>query len=178
MENEWMGRYREFVSALIQHSNLNNRSDKIRLKITDDLTLTVNELQVLEYIVLNGNKNDRMMHICKQLGIPQSTFSKIASRLCAYHLLEKKQPADNRKNIILRPTKYAVQVYDDYIANTRANGMFDDFFHILDQLDENTISTMTKAIVALNEKIRLEHDNKSERLSSIPSSPSKSTGAE
>lgn len=152
LDIQWMGRYRELVAALIQHSNLNARTFKELVPFSQDIALTVTELQVLEVIIESRNI-DKMSMISDRLCVPQSSFSKIVSRLCSYDLVQKYQMVGNKKNIILRPTEKAEKLYADFSENYSSKNLFMSFFNDLKDVDDEVINTFTKAICSLNADI-------------------------
>lgn len=154
MSTEWMGRYRNLVAALVQHSNINTHLDSQKQEIIPGLILAVQDLQVLEYVIEHKNEDDRMMLISERLGIPQSSFSKIITRLYNLGLVQKYQMVGNKKNIIIKPTEYAEDVYQQYTVDSTASNMFRPFFEKLDSIDDDTICQFTDAINSLTNSLR------------------------
>ena len=156
---DWMGRYAPFVSALIQHSNIIAKAANRREKVYEELMLSNNEWQVLEMIVESRGQNDRMIRFADQLGIPQSTFSKIITRLCQIGLVEKYQTASNRKNVVLKPTTAALQAYEH---RTRQAGeqFFKRFFETMDGFSDEELERLTRALQLLNEDIQANEQKK------------------
>lgn len=152
LSTQWMGRYRQLVAALIQHSNLNARTYKELIQFSQDITLTVTELQVLEVIIECENV-DKMSIISDRLCIPQSSFSKIVSKLCSYDLVQKYQMVGNKKNIILRATKKAEKFYAEFSENYSSKNLFSSFFDGLKDVDDEVIDVFTKALCSFNEDI-------------------------
>ena len=109
MGSEWMGRYRPLVAALVLHSNIVNRAANERMEIGCGIRLTPQEWQTLEFIVEHDDSFLSMIEIARQLGIPQSSFSRIQKKLCSMGLLERFQMQDNKKNVILKPTEQALK---------------------------------------------------------------------
>ncbi len=104
---EWMGRYRPLVAALVQHVNSVSKNG-VALFVYEDIYLTPNEWQVLEYIVEHREDDEHMTNMISSLAIPQSSFSRIQKKLCSMGLIERYQMTDNKKNIILKPTELAL----------------------------------------------------------------------
>lgn len=105
--------------------------------------------QVFEYILEHQDDDSCMNHISERLGIAQSTFSKITMQLCSYGLVDKYQTESNRKNIILRPSEKALELYHHH-ASTVSSDMFREFFLALDGLPDEDIKAFTAALERLN----------------------------
>lgn len=111
MQTEWMGRYRPLVAALVQHSNITARAASHSNEIGEGVFLNTVSWQVLEYLIEHEDDASCMNHISGALGIPQSSFSKIARQLTDLGLVERYQSTGNRKNIILKSTEKAHRIY-------------------------------------------------------------------
>lgn len=112
---EWMGRYRPLVAALVHHVNCVSKQGPPQF-IYEDIYLTPNEWQVLEYIVEHREDDQHMINMSEALAIPQSSFSKLIEKLCKDGLIERYRLAGNKKNIILKPTPLAVTAYEFHTA--------------------------------------------------------------
>ena len=157
-----MGRYRELVKALVQHTNINMQVVGVKDPVTEEIWLTPNEWQIMEYIVEHGNNEACMNHISDALALPQSSFSKTIKLLASYGLVEKYQKENNRKNILLRPTQKALAVYAEKKDQVNEN-LFADFFAALDSMDDESLKQFTDALMALNEVLRNEGQRRIER---------------
>lgn len=146
---EWMGRYRPLVSALVRHTNINTKNMSNKMRLSDEIELTHQEWQVLEYIIEHEADDDRMIFISERLGIPQSSFSKTVKALCSYDLCEKYQMSGNRKNIILKPTEKGKEIYRDNSARLK-NFAFQNFFDALEPLGDREIRLFIDALNILN----------------------------
>ena len=51
MDSEWMGRYRNLVAALVQHSNIVMKASSEKAEVSRGIFLNPNEWQILEYLV-------------------------------------------------------------------------------------------------------------------------------
>lgn len=149
MGTEWMGRYRPLVAALVKHTNLVQRASGRTVRLSDGLSLTVQEWQVFEYILEHQDDDSCMNHISERLGIPQSTFSKIIKYLCEQGLVDKYQTETNRKNIILRPSADGVYLYRQQ-TSTVGLDMFGSFFRELEGMGDEQLATFTSALEQLN----------------------------
>lgn len=149
---DWMGRYRNLVSALVQHSNVVSKAGNERHYMYDGIYMTSNEWQVMEYIVEQRNQDERMILMSETLGIPQSSFSKIIKSMSALGLVERYRSVDNKKNIIVKPTPLALKVYD-YHAQQSYDEVFKPFFDALEEVDDESLDKVTKAIELLSNGI-------------------------
>lgn len=149
MQSEWMGRYRPLVAALVKHSNINTKLGKNRSETEIGIPLTANEWQVLETVIEHQHEVSNMNRLAEAIGIPQSTFSKTVKYLCGAGLVEKYQTATNRKNVILKPTTLACDLYEKHAA-ILAQYVFGDFFRQLEQIGDEDLQTVIHAIEMLN----------------------------
>ena len=152
METEWSGRYKPLISALVKHANSINRSSSTKIDYGDGVMLYRNEWQVFEKIIENDDETFNMLYISECLGIPQSSFSRIVKDLCNYKLVEKYKTVNNRKNIILKPTEYGRKFYENRINNFSSDA-FRSFFEILQDVPDDMLETVTRAIEELNHSI-------------------------
>lgn len=145
MEADWMGRYRPLVAALVLHCNIVNKASNERMDIGDGVMLTPQEWQTLECIVEHEDSYFSMIEIARQLGIPQSSFSRIVKTLHDYKLIAKYQVAGNKKNIILRPTEFGSSLYCNR-AEDPTREKFKSFFKDLESLSDKDLKIFTKAL--------------------------------
>ena len=90
-----------------------------------------------------------MNHISERLGIPQSTFSKLAKYLCEQGLVDKYQTETNRKNIILRPSAEGEKLYRQQ-ASAMEREKFGGFFQDLEDMSDEQLALFTSALEQLN----------------------------
>ena len=152
MQTEWMGRYRPLVAALVQHSNITARAAARSNEIGEGIFLNTVSWQVLEYLIEHGDDASCMTHVHEALGIPQSSFSKIARQLTDLGLVERFRRPTNRKNVILRATPLGRELYMHQIEAMKAAG-FSAFFETLDGLDDETIACFTLALNRLSGQV-------------------------
>ena len=100
-----MGRYRELVAVLVQHSNITARAAAQPQELAEGVRMTSVTWQVLEYLIEHENDDACMIHISDTLGIPQSSFSRIARQLTELGLVARYRTTANRKNVILKLQK-------------------------------------------------------------------------
>ena len=149
MGTEWMGRYRPLVAALVKHTNVVQRAVGRTVALSGELRLTVQEWQVFEYILEHQDDDSCMNHISERLGIPQSTFSKLAKYLCEQGLVDKYQTETNRKNIILRPSAEGEKLYRQQ-ASAMEREKFGGFFQDLEDMSDEQLAMFTTALERLN----------------------------
>ena len=166
MGSEWMGRYRPLVAALVLHSNIVNRAANERMEIGCGIRLTPQEWQTLEFIVEHDDSFFSMIEIARQLGIPQSSFSRTVKVLHDQTLIAKYQVAGNRKNIILRPTEKGLQIYNNRMEDPiREN--FRQFFKELEPLSDEDLQLITKALNHLTLSLPSAKDSQEVKLIEI-----------
>ncbi len=166
METEWMGRYRPLVAALVLHANVVNRGLSMRSDIGDGIMLNPQEWQVLEFVIEHSDSYFSMIEISRELGIPQSSFSRIVKTIQDYKLISKYQVAGNRKNIVLRPTEYGKSLYSKRAGVPSSVG-FISFFKELDSLSDDSIKTFTKALNNLTLSLPSARDSQEVELIEI-----------
>lgn len=149
MSSEWMGRYRPLVAALVKHGNTAVKGLKVRSEPVPGVKLSATEWQVLETVIEHGLQVTNMNRLAELIGIPQSTFSKTVSYLCGLELVEKYQTANNKKNVILRPTELALEVYRVQSGFLKEM-VFEGFFRELEQVDDAALAALTRAVERLN----------------------------
>ena len=154
MKLEWMGRYRELVALLVQHSNITARAATQPLQLSPDLRMSSVSWQVLEYLIEHEDDDACMIRLSESLGIPQSSFSKIARQLTEQGLVARYRTTANRKNIILKPTEEARELYAS-VSPVLFERAFRRFFESLDGLDDASLSVFTAALRGLNEQLCL-----------------------
>lgn len=149
---DWMGRYRNLVAAIVQHTNVITKAGNVSHFMYDGIYMTSNEWQVMEYIVEHRDDDEKMILMSEALGIPQSSFSKIIKRMSALGLVERYRSIDNKKNIILKPTALAMEVYN-FHAEQSYNEVFKPFFDALEGISDDDLETVTRAISLLSSNI-------------------------
>lgn len=149
---EWMGRYRPLVAALLQHANLAARIFSCPYEVAEGLMLKPHAWQVMEYLIEHETEIDCMNRVSEAVGIPQSSFSRIARELTDLGLVERYHTSANRKNVILIPTSRAHEVY---LSHSRqfVEQIFQGFFDRLDRLDDDSILLISEALGEMNQTI-------------------------
>lgn len=149
MYESWMGRYREFIAALVYHTNSSCRQLSVRTD-WDDISLSSQEWQILEYIVEHSDDDSNMIHVSERLGIPQSSFSKQTKALIQYGLVEKYQRKGNKKNIILKASPFGLEQYKK-ISQRLYETVFSAAFNRLEELSDDQLKTVAEAIYLLTD---------------------------
>lgn len=101
MKLNWMGEYRNLIEQLIRYGNSYAHIYNRPVKITETISLSPSEIQVLEYILENEEKKQKMAELAQRLAISPSSFTKIVNKLAKLNLLEKYRKGNNRKDIII-----------------------------------------------------------------------------
>lgn len=151
MDQNWMGRYRPLVAALVQHTNINMKRMNARMPAAEGVFLSLHEWQVLECI-LENDSNHPMIQISSRLAIPQSSFSKIAKNLQELGLIEKYQLTGNKKNVILKATEKGRRIYREQ-AEKLDREMFSAFFNALEEVDDLSLARFVDALERFNGKL-------------------------
>ena len=158
-----MGRYRPLVAALVQHTNINEQKAGARFALAPGVTVSLHEWQILEYIILHETDDERMIYISERLGIPQSSFSKMASNLCGLGLVEKYQMEGNRKNVILKPSQKSKEIYRARTVKMRQE-MFAPFFECMESWTDEDVARFTGALEVFNQTLQRLQQRDRDRL--------------
>ena len=161
MGTEWMGRYRPLVAALVLHSNTVHKGLNEKFDLGEGLVLNCHEWQVLEYIVEHRDEYFSMIQIARQLGVPQSSFSRIVSELQKHGLIDKFQVENNKKNVVLRPSQRAMELYDQR-SDSLDRRYFRVFFDALEGMSDSELNTFTDALNALTQALNASPQSESE----------------
>jgi len=165
MDN-WMGRYRALVAALVLHVNVASKGISERSDIGDGIMLNSQEWQALEFVIEHKDSFFSMIEVSRRIGIPQSSFSRIVKTLQANKLIAKYQVAGNRKNIVLRPTDYGIERYRSRVEKS-SGSRFQQFFAELDPLSDKDIETFTAALNHLTMTLPSAKDSQDVQLIEI-----------
>ncbi|MGE4454627.1 MAG: MarR family winged helix-turn-helix transcriptional regulator [Sphaerochaeta sp.] len=155
MELSWMGRYRNLVGQLIRYANIYVRGYNIELGGDSQITLSAQSWQVLECIIEHEDETLKMAELSKYLGMPQSTFSKYVKKLVAQNLAERYRKADNRKEIILRPSEYGRNFYIQKSKGLLELG-YKEMFNLLENVPNDALQSMVTAIENLANHLEID----------------------
>ena len=142
---QWVGEYREVVEKLIQYCNVYASIYKKECITKTGVTFSFSQIQVLEYLLENEERNENMSVIATRLGIALSSFSKLVSALEKKGLLEKFNLEGNKKNIVVHATEKGKEVYAAY-ADEIYRTHFSHMFEILNQLPKESLPVIAEAL--------------------------------
>lgn len=114
MKLAWMGEYREMVEALIHYCNIYAAAYKVEKMEFQGVSYSYAQIQVLEYLLENEERNENMSAIAARLGITRSNFTKIVNRLVAKGLLDKAYMPGSRKAMKLTVNNLGRELYTAY----------------------------------------------------------------
>ena len=147
MKLSWMGQYRDVVEALIHYCNIYAAAYRIEKMEYKGVSYSYAQIQVLEYLLENEERNENMSAIAARLGITRSNFSKIASRLTAKGLLEKEYLPGSRKEVKLTVNALGRELYDAY-SQEILRWHFSPMFRELDRIDRSSYGAIHDALYA------------------------------
>ena len=101
MKMNWMGEYRDIVEALIHYCNIYADVYKHEHMVFQDVTYSFSQVQVLEYLLENEERQENMSAIAYRLGISRSNFTKIVNKLEAKGLVKKQYMQGSRKELVV-----------------------------------------------------------------------------
>lgn len=145
MKLAWMGKNREIVEALIRYCNIYAGVYKIEKMSYRGITYSYSQIQVLEYLLENEERNENMSKIAHRLGITRSNFTKIISRLAAKGLVEKVSMPGSRRDLNVVVNELGRELYEDY-AKGVLKRHFEPMFRYLDQLDPESRALVRDAL--------------------------------
>ncbi len=133
MKLEWMGQNREIVEALIHYCNIYAGVYRIEKMSFRGIAYSYSQIQVLEYLLENEERNDNMSAIAHRLGITRSNFTKIVTRLCKKGLVEKVRVPGSRRDLNVVVNDLGRELYEDYSKGILKRH-FEPMFRDLDML--------------------------------------------
>ena len=128
-----MGPHREVVEALIHYCNIYAGVYRVEKMSFRGISYSYSQIQVLEYLLENEERNDNMSAIAHRLGITRSNFTKIISRLSSKGLVEKVQKPGSRRDLNVVVNDLGRELYDDYTKGILKRH-FEPMFRDLDKL--------------------------------------------
>lgn len=137
MKLEWMGEYRDVVEALIHYCNIYASAYRLEKQEYQGVRYSYAQIQVLEYLLENEERDDHMSAIASRLGISRSNFTKIVSRLESKGLVEKRSRPGNRKELLLTVLPQGRALYEAYsreILRWHFTPMFEELSQIPPEL--------------------------------------------
>ena len=145
MRLEWLGKYGDFVEKLVHYGNAYAQNYNTERSFGVGASFSASEIQTLEYILTNQNKNQNMAEMAYYLGIPASTFSKNINKMMKKGLVEKYHISTNRKEIILRVSDFGKDVYEQY-SRFAYERLYKDVFSVLDQVPAEYVEKFTQIL--------------------------------
>lgn len=145
MRLEWLGKYGDFVEKLVHYGNAYAQNYNTERSFGVGASFSASEIQTLEYILTNQDKNQNMAEMAYYLGIPASTFSKNVNKMMKKGLVEKYHISTNRKEIILRVSDFGKDVYEQY-SRFAYERLYKDVFSVLDQVPAEYVEKFTQIL--------------------------------
>ena len=138
MQLEWLGKYRNFFENLFLYTNIYGQIYTLQGFYRTSVPCSLAQIQVLEYILENEEKNQKMAEIAKRLGISASAFSKNVKKMTEKGLLEKYQSTTNHKDIIIKVSPLGRNIYKEYVT-ALLELCFQKTLEILDEIPQQSI---------------------------------------
>ena len=145
MKMEWMGQYRDVVESLIRYCNIYAGVYKKESMVYGDVTYSYSQIQVLEYLLENEERQDNMSVIASRLGISRSNFSKIVNRLESKGLVEKCCMQGSRKELTVTVNAFGKALYAEY-AQRILKHHFQPMFRELEKIPEEQYPHIAAAL--------------------------------
>ena len=145
MRLEWLGKYGDFVEKLVHYGNAYAQNYNTERSFGVGASFSASDIQTLEYILTNQDKNQNMAEMAYYLGIPASTFSKNVNKMMKKGLVEKYHISTNRKEIILRVSDFGKDVYEQY-SRFAYERLYKDVFSVLDQVPAEYVEKFTQIL--------------------------------
>ena len=152
MNDTWMSRYAGVTMALIHHTNVVSRTMSFKIDHGDGILLSHQQTQILDLIIVYGDRNLTITEYARILGLSKSMVSQSAKDLQNKGLVERYRLGDNRKSVILRPTEKGIKVFNNYIASNTSH-LFEKFFSKLSELSDEQLKIVEDAIYALDAEL-------------------------
>ena len=142
MQLAWMGEY-----PLIHYCNIYAAAYKVEKMSFRGVSYSYAQIQVLEYLLENEERNENMSAIAYRLGITRSNFTKIVNRLVAKGLLEKSYMPGSHKELKLTVNPLGRELYDDYSRDI-LRWHFSPMFRELARIDPKELPAIREALFA------------------------------
>ena len=146
MKLEWMGEHRDVVEALIHYCNIYAGVYRIEKMEFRGITYSYAQIQVLEYLLENEERNENMSSIAHRLGIKRSNFTKIINRLEAKGLVERIRMPGSRRDLCVCVNELGRTLYDDYVKGVLKRH-FTPMFRDLDKLSPESRAIVRDALM-------------------------------
>ena len=146
MKLEWMGDHRDVVEALIHYCNIYAGVYRIEKMQYEGITYSYSQIQVLEYLLENEERNENMSSIAQRLGITRSNFTKIINRLERKGLVERVRAPGSRRDLCVCVNDLGRTLYEDY-AKGVLKRHFEPMFRDLDKLTPESRAIVRDALM-------------------------------
>lgn len=151
MKLAWMGEYRDVVEALIRYCNVYAYVYKSEKLCHEGVTYSYAQIQVIEYLLENEEKQEPMIAVAARLGITRSNFTKIVRRLEEKGLVDKNYIQGSKKSIAVTVNEKGRRLYDTYskeILRWHFGAMFKELQGIPSEYRDNISKALTRALEA------------------------------
>ena len=145
MQLEWLGSQRDFVEKAIKFANAYAFTYQKEQSFGTEYRFSSAQIQVIEYILENEDKNQSMVEIAERLGVSQSAFSKNVKKMLEKGWLEKYHTEDNKKNVIVHVSQLGKEIYSQYCEYVK-NGVMNNLLAVLSKADKKSIDLATEAL--------------------------------
>jgi len=145
MKMSWMGEYRDIVESLIHYCNIYADVYKHEHMVFQDVTYSFSQVQVLEYLLENEERQENMSAIAYRLGISRSNFTKIVNRLEAKGLVDKQYMQGSRKVLIVTVNEFGKALYEGYSQDI-LKSHFSPMFKQLEQIPKECYPILSDAV--------------------------------
>lgn len=142
---DWLGKYEYFVSKLVKFGNAYAQNYNVERNYDTPIEFSASEVQTMEYILQNEDKNLNMAEVAVRIGLSPSTFSKNVKKMVDKGLLEKYHTSNNRKDIIIRVSEFGLGVYQDY-CKYAYTALFGEIFKILDDVPSEYVDRFAEIL--------------------------------
>lgn len=142
---EWLGKYQELIGKLMKFGNAYAQNFNVARDYDGGVSLSASEVQTMECILQNEDKNLNMAETAARIGLSPSTFSKNVHRMEARGLLEKYHASNNKKDIIIRVSDHGREVYAAY-CRYACQALFERIFSILDEIPPEYIDRFAQVL--------------------------------
>ena len=147
MKLEWMGEYRGVVEALIHYCNIYAAAYKPEKMNYQGIAYSYAQIQVLEYLLENEERQEHMSAVASRLGITRSNFSKIVTRLESKGLVEKRLRPGSQKELLVTVLPLGRALYEEY-SREILRWHFSPMFQELEQIPPEAREHLRSALFA------------------------------
>ena len=110
MSENKQSRYASLAKAIMKHAIIVNSGLNEIIELEGGHKITLQEWLVAETVVEQRDEYNNMVELSRKIGIPPSSFFRIISHLQKAGLVDKYHIQGNKKSVVLRPTKLALEL--------------------------------------------------------------------